>query len=420
MPDSSNMSGRLFRLLMALRARRSSETILLSCVLGMGLLILCIHLATWGRGVRHDARHMKPAVCVVVEKAARERQDEDGELRFRPELHIHYQYAARDYDSWTFDRFTLTADQGYYYDREGAERILDAYAVGKFYRCWILDDDPSQAIVIKPSYVWGWIFLIIPAALILFPATILIVRARVRALSKEELADRRKQATDYPNVPVFDGEKGLVLAKRLKSDVKSTFRFSATVVGALVWNLASWIAFAYVLIVADSSAEYAYAAVFGALFCGVGALFACRLYRLYRVERVVGSSALEISQIPVVPGRKARICLFLNGRIEAKRLELYIRCEEVARYVQGTNTVCHRNEVFTKPILTKYALDVPAKTEERVEGTFMLPIGVPHSFVAEHNEIDWKIVAKMEFGDGAVYTRAFEVIVRPYLGSKTS
>ena len=120
------------------------------------------------------------------------------------------------------------------------------------------------------------------------------------------------------------------------------------------------------------------------------------------------------------PGRKVKACLFLRGRVEAKRLDVFVKCDEIARYVQGTNSICHRHEIFSRPVYTQYALDVPAKSEEQARFTFALPIGVAHSFVAEHNEIEWKIVVQMEFADGGVFTRDFAIVVHPFLGERDS
>lgn len=413
MSESQNQTDAYRRNPTAFQNWRFSETILLLGIFLTGVLILCIHLATWGRAARHDAKRLKPGVCAVVDRAVQSRRDDEGQLRYRPEIKIHYKRYDETFDVWTYERATLTDDQGFYFDRETAERILTQYEPGKFYRCWISDDDPTQVTLVKASHVWGWVFLIIPTALILFGGVWSCVRVRERMRSKEAAAILRKQESEYPNVPTFEGERGVKLSKRLKADVKSSFAFYAAIFGTCAWNLASWGVLAYFLISSNSRSEYVYSALVGALFCAIGLLFICRLWGLYRIERVVGSTALEISTIPIEPRRKAKLCLILTGRIEAKRLDVFVKCEEIARYVQGTNSICHRHEVYSKTIFTKYAVDVPAKSEERLDFSLMLPLGVAHSFVAEHNEINWKLVVRMEFADGGAYERAFDAIVKP-------
>ena len=420
MTEPARRSTSLWRRFIAFHNLRLSESILLSGVFLIGLLILAIHLATWGREVRRDSKKLMETVCVVQGLVVRARADDSGHTRYRPELKIHYDYAGESYDAWAFDRTTLTEDQGFFYSLEEAKSIAESYKKGGTYRCWIRVDEPSQAILVKNKTLWGWIFLIIPASLILFAGALLVARAREKARSKEERASRKRQETLYPNVPAFDGETGEVLAKRLRPDVKSSWSFACSAFGALAWNVASWIAFLYVIVTSKTAADYWYAALFGALFCGVGVLFTCRLWGLYRIERVVGATVLEISTSPIVPGRKVKACLFLRGRVEAKRLDVFVKCDEIARYVQGTNSICQRHEIFSRPVYTQYALDVPAKSEEQARFTFALPIGVAHSFVAEHNEIEWKIVVQMEFADGGVFTRDFAIVVHPFLGERDS
>ncbi len=394
---------------------RLSETIVLLSVFLIGVLILSVHLSTWGKTVRVESKTLRSAICRVEGLAIRSRVDETGVAKYRPELKIVYDYGGKSYELWTFDRSTLTESHGFFYDERGAREALLPYKKGKYYQCWIRADDPRQAFVVKNSTVWGWIFLIIPVSLIFFGGGWLVVRFWQRSRSKEALANSKRKETSYPNVPALECDRGQSLAIRLSPDVKSSFSFGASALGTCLWNLASWVGFFYVLASSKTSADYWSALFFGALFCGIGLLFACRLWGQYRVERVVGSTALEISQNPVVPGRRVKLCLFLKGRIEAKRLDVFAKCEEVARFVQGTNAICSRHETFSRTVFTKYDLNVPARGEEFERFTMQLPIGVIHSFTADHNEINWRLVVQMEFADGGVFKRDFAFVVAPFI-----
>lgn len=395
---------------------RLSETLLLVGVFSLGLLILTIHLATWGVETRRETRLLTQIDCVVESRALRSRTDERGVAWFRPEVKINYCFGDETFVTQTFERATLTEDGGFYFDRAGALDALKPFAPGVKTRCWIRVDDPKQAFLVKPSAIWGWIFLVIPVSLILFGGGWLVVRFRDRSLSREALANVRRQKTRYPtvpNVPPIEDSPGVRLARRLRPDVKKSFEFGAATLGALAWNLASWSVFVYVVATAETAFDKALAFLFGAIFCGVGFLFACRLWGAFRIERVVGSTALEISELPILPGRKTRLCLFLRGRVAAKRLAVFVRCEEVARYLQGTNAICNKREAFSRTLFTKYDVDVPAGAEETEEFSTTLPLGVAPSFEAEHNEIVWKFVVQTEFADGGTYERDFGVVVYP-------
>ena len=200
----------------------------------------------------------------------------------------------------------------------------------------------------------------------------------------------------------------------LVPDTKSTFAFGAATFGAVVWNLASWILFLYVLLTADDFNDRLCAWIFFLVFCGIGLVFVLRLLGKYRIERIVGSISLEISAFPVLPGRKVKLNLPLKGRIQAKRLDVFLKCEEIARFSQGTNTVVHRREVYSKSIFTKYDVDVPGKSRETERFTATPPVGAMHSFRSEHNEIVWKFVVALEFADGGAFSRDFEITVMPF------
>ncbi len=400
----------------SLAAWRLSELILLGGVFSLGLLILTIHLATWGVESRREKRLLTQIDCVVESRVLRSRADEQGDVWYRPEVKISYCFNNETFVTQTFERATLSEDGGFRFDRDGAIEALRPFAPGVQTRCWVRVDDPKQAFLLKPSAIWGWIFLVIPISLILFGGGWLVVRIRDRSLSREALANVRRQKTRYPtvpNVPPLADFPGVRLARRLRPDVKKSFAFGAATLGTFAWNLASWSVFIYVVSTAETTIDRALAFVFCAVFCGVGFLFGCRLWRTYRVERVVGSSALEISELPILPGRKVRLCLFLRGRVAAKRLAVFVRCEEVARYLQGTNAICNRREVFSRTLFTKYDVDVPSGAEETEEFSTTLPLGVAPSFEAEHNEIVWKFVVQTEFADGETYERDFGVVVYP-------
>ncbi len=404
------------RLAASIERWRFSEFVLLGGVLALGLLILAIHLATWGVETRREARLLRAVECEIEGRSLRSRVDERGVVYYRPEVKIRYELNGETFVTSTFDRTTLTDDRGFSYAREEAIAALEPFVVGTKTRCWARVDDPKHAVLVRRPAIWGWIFLVIPVSLILFGGGWIVARIRDRAFSKEARADVRRRRTQYPtipDVPPLEQQRGVRLARRLTPDGAKSFYFGAAALGAAVWNLASWTVFLYVATTSESRLELFLALGFGAIFCGVGALFACRLWGAFNVERAVGATELEISAQPIVPGKKFDLCLFLKGRIEAKRLDVFIRCEEVARYLQGTNSICNRREVFARTLFTEFDVDVPARAEETCEFSTTLPPGVAPSFKAEHNELAWKIVVQTEFADGGTFRREFGVVVYP-------
>ena len=419
MNDQATTSG-YWRRFMSFQDWRLSASIFLGVVFFVGLTILIVHLSTWGAEAFHEAKHLYSTPCTIVESQVRSRIDDEGVTKYRPEVKIHFAIGEVTYDLWTYDRSTLTDDRGFDYDEETARKLADEFTPGEIYPCWAYDDELGKAILVYQSTIGGWIFLLIPISLIFFSASWFFVLLYERSWSKEARASKKTLSTLYPTVPAFRGKEGVVLAKRLRPDLKTNFTFAASVFGTCAWNLASWVAFIYVCAVAKTDVDKWSAAIFGVIFCGVGLLFVFRLWGQYRIERAAGYVAVETASSPIIPGRKIKCCLILGGRIEAKRLAVSVKCVEIARYVQGTNSISHQHEVYSRQLVTKYGLEVPSKSEERERFVLFLPLGVVPSFEAEHNEIVWKMVVNMDFANGDSLERDFGLVVQPFLGEKYS
>ena len=143
---------------------RFSELIALGAVCALGIVILAIHLATWGVQARREAKFNTPVRCVVERVEARARATEDG-VRYRPEVTIQYEINGESYATTTYDRLTLTDDQGFDYSERATLEALAPFEKGRVAICWARSDDPTQVVLVKRSNVWGWIFLIIPTLL---------------------------------------------------------------------------------------------------------------------------------------------------------------------------------------------------------------------------------------------------------------
>ena len=414
---SKSKSAAALRRFVFLTQWRLSEMFAFSMIFTLGALILVIHLATWGVEARKDAKFLVETPC-FVETATIRPDPSAPQTRFRPEVTICYALKGESFTTTTYDRLTLTEDKGFTYDRESALAATRPFYPGRRTTCWVRVDDPTKATLVKRSNVWGWIFLLIPTTLMLSGGILLCSRIYERVFSQEARASVRRQPTRYPtlpNAPPAGSAPGRELALRLAPDASSTFSFGMATVGAVAWNVAAATIFIWTLCLAKTTADVWASWLFFAIFGGLGFVFACRVWTRLRIERVVGSTELEISTLPVLPGRKVKFCLFLRGRINVKRLDVFLKCEEIARYVQGTNSIVHRHEAYCSTIFTSYGVEVPARETRSERFTATIPIGAAPSFHADHNEVVWKATLQMQFGDGGTFSRDFEIVVYPFL-----
>ncbi len=415
--QSKSGSAAALRRFVFLTQWRLSELFAFSLIFTLGALILVIHLSTWGVEMRKDAKFLVETPC-DVESAAIRPFPADPLTRFRPEVTIRYELNGESFTTTTYDRLTLTDDKGFTYDRDGALEAIRPFYPGRKTTCWVRVDDPTKATLVKKSNVWGWVFLLIPTTLMLSGGALLSSRIYERVFSQEARASVRRQTTRYPtlpNAPPAGSSPGSELALRLAPDARSTFSFGMASFGAILWNVASAAIFVWTLLTAKTQGDVWASWLFLAIFGGLGFVFACRVWTRLQIERVVGATELEISTLPVLPGRKVKFCLFLHGRICVKRLDVFLKCEEIARYVQGTNSIIHRHEAYSSTIFTKYGVDVPARESRLERFTATIPIGAAPSFCAEHNEVVWKASLQMEFEDGGTFARDFGIVVYPFL-----
>ena len=389
--QSKSGSAAALRRFVFLTQWRLSELFAFSLIFTLGALILVIHLSTWGVEMRKDAKFLVETPC-DVESAAIRPFPADPLTRFRPEVTIRYELNGESFTTTTYDRLTLTDDKGFTYDRDGALEAIRPFYPGRKTTCWVRVDDPTKATLVKKSNVWGWVFLLIPTTLMLSGGALLSSRIYERVFSQEARASVRRQTTRYPtlpNAPPAGSSPGSELALRLAPDARSTFSFGMASFGAILWNVASAAIFVWTLLTAKTQGDVWASWLFLAIFGGLGFVFACRVWTRLQIERVVGATELEISTLPVLPGRKVN--------------------------VQGTNSIIHRHEAYSSTIFTKYGVDVPAHESRLERFTASIPIGAAPSFCAEHNEVVWKASLQMEFGDGGTFSRDFGIVVYPFL-----
>ena len=395
---------------------RFSEMLALALICALGALILVIHLATWGAQTRREAKFCVPVPCVVDSVAARPETDKTGvETLYRPEVTISYEFEGESYTGVAYDRTTLTDDQGFSYTLAEAEKALAPFPPGCENLCWIRQDAPTQVILVKTPSFWGWVFLFIPTLIIISGASLLISRLYDRAFSEEEKANSKRRKTQYPTLPQrIDRPLARGAVKNLSPDARTRFASVVGAVGAILWNVAAWTIAVYVAKVAETTGDKIAAAIFILIFCGTGLLFACRLWTRRRIERAVGTMAITVNAFPIQPGRRVNVELTLKGPARAKRFDVALQCVEVARFAQGTNTVAHHKEIYDSTLMTRFDVDVSSKAETTERFSFVVPIGAMHSFQSEHNEIIWKLVARMELCDGGVFARDYELVVMPF------
>lgn len=401
---------------------RLSELLLLGGIVLLGVLILTIHLLTWGKSLWLEARRCDETRCTVMKLYRHSRRDNAGGLFYRPEILIEYEAAGTLRRRLAYDRTTLTEDQGFVYTMSEADAILLRYKIGGRYRCRYSVDDPDAVVLEQDGRsFWGWWFLLIPGTLIVFGTGGLIWRGIGRLASKEKLNVVQRRTTLYPTVPEtlrINDSPGTQLSYRLPL---AFFPVLQTVIGlllAILWNVVAWFVFLYILSIREDSADVVLAVLFGLIFCGTGLLFFPWFVRRFKAAFGIGPTLLEISNHPIFPGRNYRLALMQSGRLNASAYRVFVLCHEIARYRQGTDTLTNQKEVFRQSLFVKNDWTVPVGETASEEFFLKLPIGAMHSFAAENNRVLWRIVIDIEVKPGLTLRRECPLVVMPFSPSE--
>lgn len=280
---------------------------------------------------------------------------------------------------------------------------------------------------------WLWLFsLLIPGALLAFGASGLlrIVRgwgkSEERRAAAEGLANLIESMTPPadarrppPGVPTCDdlvNSPGTILRYRLPIESPESWTLVGMGLFAVLWNaVLGVLAVGAGLDLLSGRVEWVLLAVLVPFFAvGVAGvvLFVRRLF----LTTAVGTTQLEISDHPLLPGGSYDVLLAQGGAGTFASLTLTLEVEEMASFRQGTDTRTERIIVWRE--LVKEWKDVQITPGVRFEThvTITIPAGAMHSFTSEHNAVRWRIVVAGRPERWPAFTRVFPLVVYPAIG----
>lgn len=237
-----------------------------------------------------------------------------------------------------------------------------------------------------------------------------------RAQSIEVLSPAGEQTARLPNVPegrALTDSPGERLNYRLAANHPAASGVVGAATLALLWNAVWFVLLAVVI----SGFWYARPrwVLTGLLlpFGGIG-IWSFRFF-VSQLRRYagVGSTIVEISDQPLVPGQTYELFVAQMGRLRLRWLQIKLICEEETFYRQGTDTRVDHHQAFTQLLHNEKNLRIDPQGPWEQQLRFDLPDNVMHSFVGSHNAIRWKIVVTGESHPWPSFCRSFPVVVYP-------
>lgn len=249
-------------------------------------------------------------------------------------------------------------------------------------------------------------------------------------LAKQAKQDHQRRAQPggnldegcLPSVHTLTDSPGVKLTYRLPDQTKD--RLSVTLSGlfALAWNSLVGV----LLVIAGqnllSGQTNWFLLALLVPFAAVGFYAGRWFFQLFRAHAGLGAMAVEVSDLPLLPGKVYQIYLCHYGRAEFSRLSLRLAGYEEAVYHQGTDI---RTEAAQFASYEAVPLNYPkgdepfswrADPEDPLEllCEIRLPVDIMHSFQGLNNTIRWKILVEGESPQWPTFCRSFPVVVYPH------
>lgn len=382
-----------------------------------GLLVSGVAVPEWR--INHD---FVATNCSVVGKGlARRSAVADGRpvTTWQPCLLLRYATPRGERESWTFIGAVGN-------DRTAALEGLGESALGAELTGWY-DPLAPDTIVLKRGYNW-WMWalaLLLPGALVAFGGNGLLRSARNWGKSEERRAlagtggDGRTAAgrtSDHPGIPSYEdmvNSPGTILRYRLPAATAETWTSLGFGLFAVLWNAI------LVVLLANAGVDLLGGRIDWLLlvvivpFVGVGVAGVVMFVRRLVLAAAVGTTQLEISAHPLVPGGRYEILVAQGGAGAFRSLEASLELEEQATFRQGTDTRTDRVVVWRAPLASWRELQLAPGTRFEGRADLVLPPTGMHSFASEHNAVRWQVVVRGRPARWPAFTRTFPLLVVP-------
>ena len=274
-----------------------------------------------------------------------------------------------------------------------------------------------------------WLVILVFASLILIGGFGVLLSVANVGTSPERRSAMVRQATDiellreatpsphdFPTIPRdvrLTDSPGVILAYRLPAVGQSAWKLAAVALVCLL--LSGFASVLSVLFVQSSIGGRANWIIFA---CAVPFLVSCVWAGYCFFSEIlqrsrIGPTYLEISDLPLLPGKGYQLALSQSGRFSLNSLSMVLVCEEEAIYQQGTDVRTEARDVFERELFSGKQIELAATKPFDVRTEFAIPESAIHSFQSAHNAVRWKIVVHGEMANKVAFDRNFQVVIYP-------
>lgn len=277
--------------------------------------------------------------------------------------------------------------------------------------------------------VGGWLLVLVTASSIVLGGGGLIWAVLGIGTSIERRSAMARQAVDhdivhsalprarnFPTLPAFDGlidSPGIELAYRLPSSQTPAWQLLAVTIFTMLWNLVICIV---TVSVASAHVAGRHEWLVTALLvpCWAVSYWSMRTFLNLLIQNSgMATTTVEISDLPLAPGREYQVVVAQHGHAVIRSLELSLVCEEEATFTQGTDVRREIREIYRRTLWKREAFRIEPAKPFQENCSLLVPLTAMHSFQSPHNAVRWKLVVRGEAATWPVFQRDFPLVVYP-------
>ena len=252
--------------------------------------------------------------------------------------------------------------------------------------------------------------------------------------SREDVDSR---SSCLPSLQALTDSPGVKLRYRLAEQSGQRLPVVLSSLFAVAWNTLLAVLFVIAVQNVLSGKSSWFLIVLLVPFAAVRVIFTRWFFRLLGAHAGLGPTAVEISDLPLLPGRSYQVYLCQYGKTRFAWLRIRLVGYEEAIYQQGTDIRTERSEFASIEAFSATSTEKPdgidqndnveqskdSDNEQRLSAVpenpleldcqILLPDDMMHSFYGMHNSVRWKIVVEGEATTRPMFCRSFPVVVYP-------
>jgi hypothetical protein len=401
----------------------AGEAVFFFFLVAMGTAFLATLLAKWVIPEWRANHEFIEQPARVLDKRVAEEFDSDGKPVYRPDVQVRFEADGAVRECWTYD-----IARAWQSNKDDAQALLDRVEVGREYFCWYDPLNPERAVLVRGYSWWFWLLLLVPAGFIVIGTIGLGAtlwhwgksaeyRAARGQLGKLDLFEEIAAASkDYPSVPLdadLTNSPGTRLKYRLPIHTTQGWRLLAASVACVVWN--GIVGMFIVLAIRNHWNGVAdwWLDLFILPFGIAGGFLIYYFVRELLIATGVGPTLLEISDHPLWPGETYELHFEQSGHLTMSSFDITLECEEVSTYRQGTDARIDRCCVYRQRLFHHEQFEILPGEPFSAQCDVPVPMNAMHSFTADHNEVQWKLVVRGDAQGWPVFDRRFPIVIYP-------